>query len=60
MQAIASHPGVCALCPLPIVSGELIRRDANGGWVHVRCAEDRADRKRMTRVARPRMEPTLR
>lgn len=37
MQAIASHPGICALCPLPIVSGELIRRDGDRRWVHVRC-----------------------
>lgn len=56
MQAIASHPGTCALCPLPIVSGELICRDDDDGWIHVRCAEDRTDR--ATGASQP-MEPTL-
>jgi hypothetical protein len=41
-QAIAGSPGVCALCTLPIVSGELVRRDHDHNWVHVRC-EQRLD-----------------
>ena len=36
-QAIAGSPGTCALCALPIVSGELVRRDHDHNWVHVRC-----------------------
>jgi hypothetical protein len=35
--AIAAAPGTCPLCPLPIASGELVRRDALNRWVHVRC-----------------------
>lgn len=53
MQAIASRPGTCALCPQPIVSGELIRRDdERNAWVHARCAD--AARRPVTRVHRPR------
>jgi hypothetical protein len=40
MLAIASRPGTCALCRLPIVSGELIRHDdEREAWVHARCEE---------------------
>jgi hypothetical protein len=54
MQAIASRPGTCALCPLPIVSGELIRRDGKQRWIHVRCGDERQSPRHAVQRRRPR------
>lgn len=54
MQAIASRPGTCALCPLPIVSGELIRRDGKQGWIHVRCGDEWQSPRHAVQPRRPR------